>query len=269
MKNLWIFMLMITVLLTSCYSPDRKRQESAYRSDRLLASVNWFRNSAEMTALYIQGYNIAHERLDEAICSGMPEKPMAVVVDIDETVLDNSPFEVSVILNGETRDGWTDWTNKASAAALPGALEFLKYAHSKKVAVFYITNRDSSERQSTLRNLDSLGFPNATGDYLLTRNDTSFSKGNTSSKAGRRAKVSATHEIILFIGDNLNDFSELFEDRSMNFGKNAVMENKELFGRKYIVLPNPMYGAWEKPVYDYEDGLSESGKADKMREKLK
>jgi 5'-nucleotidase (lipoprotein e(P4) family) len=85
---------------------------------------------------------------------------------------------------------------------------------------------------------------------------------------GRRAKVAENHKIILLIGDNLNDFSELFENRSSNNGKKAVEENRELFGLKFIVLPNPMYGAWEKPLYDYRNGLSDEEKTKMLKEKL-
>lgn len=78
-----------------------------------------------------------------------------------------------------------------------------------------------------------------------------------------------THQIVLLIGDNLNDFSDVFENRKTNDGKSAVLENKALFGSLYILLPNPMYGAWEKPLMDYESKLSGKQKAEKMKSKLK
>lgn len=237
--------------------------------DRLITATSWYQLSAEMVALYHQGFNIAKYRLDERLATYTSPKPLAVVVDIDETMLDNSPYETVVITQGEQKDGWYDWTMKASAKALPGALEFARYAESKGVHIFYITNRDYQEQAATLLNLQREGFPFATDDHLLTRSDTAFSNGNTSSKMGRRAKVSSTHEIVLLIGDNLNDFSEVFEDRSVNYGKDAVEKNKTLFGQRFIVLPNPMYGAWEKPLYDYKKGLTEDEKTELMKKKLR
>jgi 5'-nucleotidase (lipoprotein e(P4) family) len=104
---------------------------------------------------------------------------------------------------------------------------------------------------------------------LLTKSDLSYSSGNTSSKTGRRAKVAENHSIILLIGDNLNDFSEIFEDRNADNAKDAVQKNQELFGQKFIILPNPMYGAWEKPVYDYKEGISDADKTLLLKSKLK
>ncbi len=232
-------------------------------------SVAWYQHSAEMAALYYQGFNIAQQRLNEAINANKHTKPLAVVVDIDETMLDNSPFEAMLITNADDLKGWYNWTAKATAKALPGSLAFAKYAQSNDVEIFFVTNRDDSERAVTLKNLAEAGFPYATEDHLLTKSDLSYSTGNTSSKVGRRAKVSENHEIVLLIGDNLNDFSGEFEDRSVNNGKEAVLKNHEQFGQKFIVLPNPMYGAWEKPLYNYRDGLGDEEKTKLLKSKLR
>ena len=260
--------ILVSAVLISCSSTQKTTIPGTSKNERLLMSVAWFQHSAEMRALFYQGFNIAQQRLDEAVDKKSTGKPLAVVVDIDETMLDNSPFETAVINSDDNLSGWYNWTREARAKALPGALEFADYAKSKNVEIFYITNRDDNERAVTLKNLQNEKFPFATDDHLLTRSDLSYSAGNTSSKAGRRAKVSENFEIILLIGDNLNDFSEFFEDRSSNNGKAAVDKDRELFGKKFIVLPNPMYGAWEKPLYDYKDGLSDEEKSELMKSKL-
>jgi 5'-nucleotidase (lipoprotein e(P4) family) len=258
----------MAALLVSCRSTQKSAVSSAGNFDKLLMSAAWYQHSSEMTALYYQGFNIARERLDDAVAANKQEKPLAVVVDIDETMLNNSPFETSLITNSDDLKGWYGWTSKASAKPLPGALEFAKYAESRKVEIFYITNRDDKEHAVTLKNLQNEGFPFATDDHLFTKSDLSYTTGNTSSKAGRRAVVAEKHKIILLIGDNLNDFSEIFEDRSVNDGKEAVANNREEFGRKFIILPNPMYGAWEKPLYDYREGLTDEQKTQLLKEKL-
>jgi 5'-nucleotidase (lipoprotein e(P4) family) len=251
----------------SC-SSTQKVTVATGNQDKLLMAVSWFQHSAEMTALYYQGFNIARQRLDVAVDTNLSGRTLAVVVDIDETMLDNSPFETTLIKNADSQKGWSDWTSKASARALPGALEFAKYAQSRQVHIFYVTNRDDNERDVTIRNLQMEGFPYATQDHLLTRSDLSYTAGNTSSKTGRRTKVAENHEIILLIGDNLNDFSDVFEDRSINNGKDAVVKNQSQFGNRFIILPNPMYGAWEKPLYDYKEGLNDAEKTLLLKSKL-
>ncbi len=268
MKPKIYFLILVSLFMTSCHSTQKTTVSSVNANDKLLMAVAWFQNSAEMTALYYQGFNIAQLRLDEAVAANTSAKPLAVVVDIDETMLDNSPFETAVINSTDNISGWYGWTREARAKALPGALEFANYAKSKNVEIFYITNRDDNEHAVTVQNLVNEKFPFATTDHVLTKSDLSYSSGNTSSKNGRRDKVSETHEIILLIGDNLNDFSGVFENRSINNGKAAVVENREQFGKKFIVLPNPMYGAWEKPLYDYREGLSDEEKTLLLKSKL-
>ncbi len=269
MKFKILLVTVVCFLIVSCRSTQSIVSAQQNQYDKLLISVSWYQHAGEMSALYYQGFNIARMRLNEALAANKQNKLLAVVVDIDETMLDNSPFETNLINNTDSLAGWHNWTSKSSAKALPGALDFTKYAQSKQVEIFYITNRDDSERASTLKNLEIEGFPFATEDHLLTKSDLSLSTGNTSSKAGRRKKVSENHEIVLLIGDNLNDFSEIFEDRTINDGKETVEKNRELFGQKFIILPNPMYGAWEKPLIDYRNGLKEEEKTKLLKSKLK
>ena len=259
--------ILLSVILVSC-SSTQKATVATRNQEKLLVAVAWYQHSAEMTALYYQGFNIARQRLDVAVDTNLSGRSLAVVVDIDETMLDNSPFETTLIRNTDFQKGWSDWTSKASVKALPGALEFAKYAQSKQVHIFYVTNRNDNERDATIRNLQNEGFPYATRDYVLTRSDLSYSTGNTSSKTGRRTKIAENHEIILLIGDNLNDFSEVFEDRSINNGKDAVVKNQSQFGNRFVILPNPMYGAWEEPLYDYKEGLSDEEKSLLLKAKL-
>lgn len=267
MKMRIFTLILLSAILVSCGS-TQKATVATSSHDKLLMAVAWYQHSAEMMALYYQGFNIAKQRLDQAVEANHSAKSLAVVVDIDETMLDNSPFEATLINNGDFQEGWYNWTSKASAKALPGALEFADYAKSKKVDIFYITNRDDNERIATLKNLQNAGFPFTTEDHLLTRSDLSYSMGNTSSKTGRRTKVAENHEIILLIGDNLNDFSDVFEDRSTNNGKDVVAINQLQFGQKFIILPNPMYGAWEKPLLNYKDGLNDEEKTRLLKAKL-
>ncbi len=269
MKCILIPFILLTAVLAKGQTAQSLPETQSNTNDKFLMAVAWYQYSAEMEALYYQAFNIATLRLDEALAADTAGKPLAIIVDIDETMLNNSPFEAAILNNGETfQSGWSSWVAGSNAKALPGALEFAKYAQSRKADIFYITNRTDLERAATLKNLQNVGYPFADDNHLVTRGDQSFSNGNTSSKEGRRIKVAEKYEIALLIGDNLNDFSVIFEDRETNNGKDAVGQNRLLFGKKFIVLPNPMYGAWEKPLVNFREGLSEAEKTNIIKAKL-
>jgi len=208
-------------------------------------SVLWYQRSAEMRATYYQAYNFAKMALLQKLNS-TSIKPYAVVLDIDETVLDNSPFEGKLIKNGESYSdaSWDEWTALKQAKALPGALDFLNFANSKGVTIFYVSNRSEKKALGTsIENLRNLNFPQVDSTHFLL-------KTTTSSKIKRRNILRRKYNIALYIGDNLNDFDAVFEDREENFGMNTVDKNKERFGVDFIILPNPMYGSWVKPIYN-------------------
>ena len=200
-----------------------------------------------------QAYNIAKMRLDQY--QSQSNLPKAIVTDIDETVLDNSPNAVHQALLGKEYEpqAWYEWSIQSNADTVPGSASFLKYASSKGVEIFYITNRLENERQSTLSNLNKFGYPNADDSHLLL-------KSTTSSKEVRRQQVAASHEIIMLLGDNLADFSSLFDknnptERIANTN-NAVND----FGNRFIVIPNPVYGDWEGTLWNYNYKLTAAQK---------
>lgn len=251
MKRILVFLLGITLVFNSCQQADFDESKS---QDHLIMSVLWYQKSAEMKAIYYQSFNWAKLKVDMALEKKGAQK-LAVVVDIDETMLDNSPSEVRSIQTGKgfSKESWSDWTSQIKAKALPGAVEFSKYAESKGIDVFYISNRSVDAFDVTLQNLRNENFAFADSSHILL-------KSNTSSKEPRRNIVKENFEIILLIGDNLLDFSDIFEDRSDNYGFNTVEENKELFGDIFIVLPNPMYGNWEREVLGNKNDLSDAEK---------
>lgn len=252
MKKLIILFLGITLILNSC---QQKGFDESKSQDHLIMSVLWYQKSSEMKALYLQCFNWAKLRIDMSIADNNTKMKKAVVVDIDETMLDNSPFETKCINTGQgyTKETWQNWTSQIKAKALPGAVDFSRYAESKGVEVFYISNRSIEDFDVTLKNLQKEKFAFADSSHLLL-------KTNTSSKKARRDMVRKNYEIILLMGDNLGDFSEIFEDRSQNYGFDVVEENKEKFGEKFIVLPNPMYGAWEGEIFHNNWDLSNEEK---------
>ena len=227
------------LLLTACGSIKTKSTSEPESQDQLLLATLWFEKSAEMKALYYQCYNNAEAALTENLARGDRDKPAAVVLDIDETVLDNSPFQGWQILKGEnfSQEDWGRWVDMAMAAPLPGAVEFTRFADSLGVEVFYISNRTTAQFASTIANMTALGFADADSTHLLLR-------GSSSSKVERRAEIEKGYEILLLIGDNLADLDSVFERRGDDLGFADVETRKGLFGRRYIILPNPMYGTW-------------------------
>ena len=271
-----IILFLITLALFSCKRVEKKTDEKVKTdtikveseiennySDQLLYSTLWFQRAAERRALCYQAFNIAKLRLDNMLLNIDSGKQAAIVVDIDETMLDNSNYEAKLIETNSsyTSETWKGWVDKAVAIAIPGALEFCNYAHSKNVNIYYISNRKEDEVDATLKNMMQLDFPDAIKSHLLF-------KSKTSCKKARRAKVKENNQILLFIGDNLGDFSELFADRSINYGFDTVDEYKNEFGNRFIILPNPMYGDWMKAVYNGTNKISDNEKEKLRREAL-
>ncbi|MEM8710459.1 MAG: HAD family acid phosphatase [Planctomycetota bacterium] len=176
--------------------------------------------------------------------------PPAIILDVDETVLDNSPFEVRLIEDGTAYPtGWADWCSEAAAEPVPGALEFTQLAAASGVEVFYVTNRKEGVKKGTVENLRSLGFPlNPRVDTVLMR-DGQPDWG--SDKTSRRLHVAANYRIVMLFGDNTGDFLGLAGAKgSPEERMDAVGAFGDRWGRSWFMLPNPMYGYWDGAVLD-------------------
>lgn len=220
--------------------------------------------AAEYRALCFQAYNIAKLRLDEAL-RHKSKKPLAIVTDIDETLLDNSPLDAVRAINNQNFDlkAWKQWTAKGIADTVPGAPSFFKYAASKGVAVFYITNRDEDEREGTTKNLKLYNLPYADPEHIML-------KQNTSSKEDRRLQVLKNYNIVLLCGDNLPDFDAVYDNKPSEEYRMAATEKlKKQFGNKYIVIPNLSYGDFENAIFNYSYKLTGTQKDSVIRSLIK
>lgn len=226
-----------------------------------VGAVLYFQTAAENRALAYQAFNLARLRLDENR-KNCKKSPCAVVVDVDETVLDNSPNQAWQIKYRRSfnQADWLDWVKREEAKPIAGAIEFLRYAANNRIRVFYVTNRREEERTATVNNLKKAGFPDVSDETVMLR-------AETSSKEPRRQAIAQKHRIVLLIGDNLNDLAQVFERKSISDRFAAVEKLKNEFGNRFIVLPNPMYGEWESAVYDYKP-LDEQQKAEARRQKM-
>lgn len=256
-------MLLSIVSCQNITNETNTQTQADTTNEHLLMSTVWFQKSAEMRAIYYQSYNLAKMIVDNKITTLAKNQKKAVILDIDETVLDNSPFEVNCIEtgNGYSKKTWNEWTQLSQAKALPGAVDFTNYAKGKGLDVFYISNRSEDELAVTMKNMKELNFPCVDSAHFLL-------KTTESGKKQRRAIVAKDYKIILLIGDNLTDYSEIYEKRNQNLAFDIVDKNKVDFGTKFIILPNPMYGEWENAIYGNSHKLSKELKNKKLKDCL-
>lgn len=244
-------MMGVGLLVTGCQQqPNASASETSPTEnvrEYSIQSVLWQQNAAEYRALCYQAYNLAKTRLTQLVAQAdTADNKLAVITDIDETVLDNSPFNAKLIALNEqySAEEWANWVKREDAKAVPGAVDFLNFVKTKGVEVFYVSNRPKTLEKATIENLKKLNLPYANSDHLLL-------KAETSAKKSRFEEVRNTHKVLLYIGDNLGDFSSQFRMPSTK-KRNALAKQLEAeFGNKFIVLPNPMYGDWEsKGIYE-------------------
>lgn len=260
LRSLALTTSLILGCVTSPFSwADSAEYDTKALNEQLVMANLWMQVSGEYKALSYQAFNMAKMQLDSYLDSYSGDKKVAVVVDADEAVIDNSAYESWLIGRDEGYSSatWAKWMDAAEAKAMPGAVDFLNYADGKGVAVFYITNRKEVGRAGTLKNMQALDFPQVTDSQLLMKSD-------TSNKEPRRQQVRQDHDIALFMGDNLNDFSADFKVETLEQSVAAVEKNKDLFGSQFIVLPNPSYGDWEGKVYQ-NNWTASAAEKDQMR----
>lgn len=242
------------------WAPANVAQSNQSPVEYLEGAITWQQSSGEARALAYQAFTVARMMLDRDLRINRRNRMRrAVVVDVDETILDNSRYLVQGILDRTPHSSqrFTDWVNRAEASAVPGAVEFLRYADSRGVRVFYITNRKQVEKEGTAANLRKMGFPRVNDETVLVKPDQ-----GESSKEPRRLAVRGKYRIVLLMGDNLNDFAEIFEkSKTVDSRLQATDLNKSEFGRRFIVLPNPIYGDWESAIYDYNFKRSDEEKS--------
>jgi acid phosphatase len=246
--------------------------EKPLRTHENLNATLWMQTSVEYRASALQAYHTARLALDAALADpqwtaaveqtgNIASKPPAIVLDLDETVLDNSPFEARMIAQS-TLDKpvpydetvWRRWVAEKKATAIPGAAEFLRYAESRHVTPIYVTNRnikgaepgeDDSGEEDTIAVLRKLQIPvDANGDTLLMRGEHGW---DASDKGSRRAFVAEKYRIVLLVGDNFEDFVSV-RDKSLAGRDVLASKYTDWWGSKWIVLPNPTYGSWEGAI---------------------
>ena len=245
----------------------------------LLNAVLWMQRSVEYKASALSAFALARVRLDQALAdrnwTAAPKEqrgnyqglPPAVILDIDETIFDNSGYQAWMALKDTTFDPktWNAYVNTVSSLAIPGAVEFAKYAESKGVKVFYISNRTAEEEEASRKNLAKLGFPldDKIDTVLMTRERPDW----TSAKGTRRAHIAASYRVLLNLGDNFGDFVDEYRGTEAERLK-VFEEHKDRWGREWIMLANPTYGSFESAPFKHDFKLSNPDKRKAKRSVL-
>lgn len=225
-------------------------------------AVSWQQTATEYEALARMAFNGARARLEPIISaakanqlrefSAMPAdelqgadagQPLAVIFDVDETLLDNSAYQARLIADGGGFDdrSWNAWCEERRARAIPGSVEFVRWLDGRGVRVFYVTNRKIETQAATADNLRALGFPlDADGANLMTRDDAA---GFGKDKVSRRVAIDREHRVVANFGDNLIDF--LAGTAGGNASRRAaIADYTSWWGERWFVLPNAIYGSW-------------------------
>jgi len=237
-------------------------QESAPSHDALLATL-WTQRSVEYRGNALTVFALARLRLDEALAdrnwTAAPAEqkgdyqalPPAVILDIDETLLDNSRYQVWMLKNNQTfsTKSWNQFCAAQISTAIPGAVEFTKYADSKGVKVFYITNRGAETEKDTRENMARLGFP------MGGNVDTFLMQGEkpewASAKGTRRAVVTRDYRVLLNIGDNFGDFDDRYRS-GVTEREKAFDADLAYWGRQWLMIANPTYGSFDTAPFGHD-----------------
>lgn len=256
----------LPVFATATLTPERTLSPPLFadhfpKSYTQLMGTLWIQTSAEYESLARQAYRLAALRLDalrqdplwsadlvQRAGGDYGHLPPAIVLDVDETVLDNSPFQARMILENVSNydpKRWKKWVEERHANEVAGALEFVNLAKGQGIEIFYITNRSKDLENATVANLRSRGFP-ASKDTVLLRGERPDWDGM---KVQRRAVVSHSHRILMLVGDDYNDFTPM-KGKPFAERKAIAYDHKSELGRGWILLPNPVYGSWDDKVSD-------------------
>jgi 5'-nucleotidase (lipoprotein e(P4) family) len=254
---------LVLVVLLSFAAPALAQQAPDPPASDLLNAVLWMQRSVEFKASALTAFALARIRLDQALAdptwTGAPREqtgayetlPPAVILDIDETILDNSGYQAWMTLKGTSFDPktWNAYVNTVTSLPIPGGLEFAKYAESKSVKIFYISNRTAEEEPATRKNLEKFGFPMGgnVDTMLMARKQPDWG----SAKGTRRVHVAKSYRVLLNVGDNFGDFVD--EYRGSEAERLQVLEqHRDRWGREWIMIANPTYGSFESAPYGHD-----------------
>lgn len=230
------------VVANDVAAQEALNQKQQYQAETETMGLLWMRTSAEYRALAYQGYNVAMNAVKMAVTDPSHQrKPLAIVLDVDETVVDNTKLMGESIVNGNGRfdaPWWRQAVYQGKSQAMPGAVEFLNEVHKQGVEIFYVSNRYAPVNLDvTIQNFKELGFPSVDKDHVLL-----FEKD--SDKQPRFDMIAKKYYVIVYMGDNAGDFPIGTKGKTLAERNSIIDAHKEDFGTTFVVFPNPAYGSW-------------------------
>lgn len=230
------------VIANDVAAQEALKQKQQYQAETETMGLLWMRTSAEYRALAYQGYNVAMNAVKMAVTDPSHQrKPLAIVLDADETVVDNTKLMGESIVNGNGRfdaPWWRQAVHQGKSQAMPGAVEFLNEVHKQGVEIFYVSNRYAPVNyDATVQNFKALGFPSVDKDHVLL-----FEKD--SDKQPRFDMIAKKYYVVVYMGDNAGDFPIGTKGKTLAERNSIIDAHKEDFGTTFVVFPNPAYGSW-------------------------
>ena len=218
------------------------KQKQQYQAETETMGLLWMRTSAEYRALAYQGYNVALNLVKMAVTDPSHQrKPLAIVLDADETVVDNTKLMGESVASGNGRfdaPWWRQAVHQGKSQAMPGAVEFLNEVQKQGVEIFYVSNRYAPVNLDvTIQNFKELGFPSVDKDHVLL-----FEKD--SDKQPRFDMIAKKYYVVVYMGDNAGALPIGTKGKTLAERNGIIDAHKEDFGTTFVVFPNPAYGSW-------------------------
>ncbi len=242
-------------------TPTSEAKAAVIAQNDLTNAVLWQQTAVEYRVNAQQNFRMATDAIPALLADknltaaveqtgNFAELPPAIVVDVDETMLDNSPFEARIVKQGMafSEDAWTQWCQEQAAKGVPGAKKFTKAANRLGVRIMYLSNRDVSLTEATRANLAALGFVDT------ENNETFFFRDKArgfDSKGSRRAEIAKRYRIIMLVGDNFGDFHEGYK-ADPKARRRLAEQYGRYWGSRWIMIANAMYGSWEQSLYGFD-----------------
>ncbi len=263
----------------------KEKETSALRHEDLDATL-WIQTSGEYAAITQQAYHLAAESLGDRLLDPtwtacleqrelveageveLSSLPPAVIFDVDETVLDNTGYQVELIKNKTeySRESWKAFCITETSKAIPGAVDFVERCRAAGVHVIFLTNREHEVENHTQANLMAVGLLHEDdGDVVYSKYEMEDWK---SDKTSRRKHLSQKYRILLLVGDDLHDFASTGEHPAHSVRRKIALENHEMWGHGWIAMPNPNYGGWEQSLYDWDYNTSSAERLQRKRDSM-
>ncbi len=240
-----------------------------------LNAVLWMQTSAEYKAATIGAFAAARVALAAALAdpdwtaapeqgAGFRDLPPAVILDVDDTVLDTGPYQAWLVATGAEygAESFSDWVEERGAEAVPGAVEYLAFLRERGIVAVFVSNRAARLEEATRDALAAIGatFPKDADTVMLKRERKEW----TVLKGSRRAEAAKRYRILQVMGDNLGDFVDEIGGTVPERAQ-AVLKRADFWGSKWVMLPNPVYGSWEAALAAPDARSEDERRAEKLR----